>query len=35
MTNGRTFGKADQYGTTIPKIGYPQLFSKVHKNRCA
>jgi hypothetical protein len=35
MTNGRTFGRADQYGTIIPKVGYPQLFGPVHKNRCA
>jgi hypothetical protein len=35
MANGDTFGKQDQYGTIIPKVGYPQLFGPIHRNRCA
>jgi hypothetical protein len=34
MTNGNTFGKQAQYGSIIPKVGYPQLFGPIHKNRC-
>ncbi len=35
MTNGRTFGKADQYGSIRPRLGYPQLLGPIMKNRCA
>jgi hypothetical protein len=35
MTNGNTFGKTAQYGTIITKVGYPQLFGPILKNRCA
>ena len=35
MTNGNTFGKTAQYGSIIPAVGYPQLFSPILRNRCA
>jgi hypothetical protein len=35
MTNGNTFGKQAQYGSIIPKVGYPQLFGPILPNRCA
>jgi len=35
MTNGNTFGKQAQYGTIIPAVGYPQLFSPIMPNTCA
>jgi hypothetical protein len=34
MTNGKTFGKEAQYGSIIPKVGYPQMFSAVFTNPC-
>ena len=35
MTNGNAFGKQAQYGTIIPKVGYPQLFGPIQRNHCA
>jgi hypothetical protein len=35
MTNGNTFGKQAQYGSIIRKVGYPQLFGPILRNRCA
>jgi hypothetical protein len=35
MTNGSTFGRAAQYGSIPPGLGYPQLFGPIMRNRCA
>jgi len=35
MTNGNTFGKQAQHGSISPKVGYPQLFGPIMRNRCA
>jgi hypothetical protein len=35
MTNGNTFGKAAQYGSNPPHLGYAQLLGPIMTNKCA
>jgi len=34
MSNGKTFGGDAQYGSIIPAVGYPQIFSPTFTNPC-
>jgi hypothetical protein len=35
MQNGNAFGKAAQYGSIRPQLGYAQLLGPIMRNRCA